>query len=336
MQENATPSVETLKKLGISPEELAPATAEEKAMNDQMRPSVSYWKDAMRRFKRNKLAMVMLTLLIIIILAAIFGPIISPYTYKGQSADVRQGPSFAHPFGTDKLGRDIFVRVMYGTRISLLVGVVTMVLVCLIGITYGAIAAYVGGIWDNLMMRFVDLMMTVPSMLIIILLSVVLRDPLKELISNPRFTVFASMGAGLISIFIVLALFNWLGMARSVRGALLMNRTQEYVLAAEAMGAKSKWVIKRHLLPNSIGVIIISATGVVPSAIMTESFLSFIGLGVAAPVPSLGSMANDALNGIMSYPLNMVYPAVIISLIILCFNVLGDALRDALDPRMRK
>lgn len=336
MQENTTPGVETLKKLGISPQELAPATAEEKAMNDQMRPSVSYWKDAMRRFKRNRLAMVMLALLIIIILAAIFGPIISPYTYKGQSADVRQGPSFAHPFGTDKLGRDIFVRVMYGTRISLLVGVVTMVLVCLIGITYGAIAAYVGGIWDNLMMRFVDLMMTVPSMLIIILLSVVLRDPLKELISNPRFTVLASMGAGLISIFIVLALFNWLGMARSVRGALLMNRTQEYVLAAEAMGAKSKWVIKRHLLPNSIGVIIISATGVVPSAIMTESFLSFIGLGVAAPVPSLGSMANDALNGIMSYPLNMVYPAVIISLIILCFNVLGDALRDALDPRMRK
>ena len=336
MQENTTLGVETLKKLGISPQELAPATAEEKAMNDQMRPSVSYWKDAMRRFKRNRLAMVMLALLIIIILAAIFGPIISPYTYKGQSADVRQGPSFAHPFGTDKLGRDIFVRVMYGTRISLLVGVVTMVLVCLIGITYGAIAAYVGGIWDNLMMRFVDLMMTVPSMLIIILLSVVLRDPLKELISNPRFTVLASMGAGLISIFIVLALFNWLGMARSVRGALLMNRTQEYVLAAEAMGAKSKWVIKRHLLPNSIGVIIISATGVVPSAIMTESFLSFIGLGVAAPVPSLGSMANDALNGIMSYPLNMVYPAVIISLIILCFNVLGDALRDALDPRMRK
>lgn len=336
MQANTTPSAEALKKLGISPEELQPATAEEKAMNDQMRPSISYWKDAMRRFTRNKLAMVMLAILLIIILAAIFGPVISPYTYKGQSADVRQGPSWAHPFGTDKLGRDIFVRVMYGTRISLLVGVVTMVLVCLIGITYGAIAAYVGGLCDNLMMRFVDLMMTVPSMLIIILLSVVMRDPLKELMANPKMTVFASMGSGLISIFIVLALFNWLGMARSVRGALLMNRNQEYVLAAEAMGAKSKWVIKRHLLPNSIGVIIISATGVVPSAIMTESFLSFIGLGVAAPVPSLGSMANDALNGIISYPLNMIYPAVIISLIILCFNVLGDALRDALDPRMRK
>ena len=329
-------SEQTLKKLNISPDELLPATAEEKAANDQMRPSVSYWKDAMRRFMRNKLAMFMLALLIVIILAAIFGPILSPYTYKGQSADVRQGPSFAHPFGTDKLGRDIFVRVMYGTRISLLVGVVTMVLVCLIGITYGAIAAYVGGLCDNLMMRFVDLMMTIPSMLIIILLSVVMRDPLKAMLENPSMVAFASLGSGLISIFIVLALFNWLGMARSVRGALLMNRTQEYVLASEAMGARSKWVIKRHLLPNSIGVIIISATGVVPSAIMTESFLSFIGLGVAAPVPSLGSMANDALNGIISYPLNMVYPAVIISLIILCFNVLGEALRDALDPRMRK
>ena len=329
-------SEQTLKKLNISPDELLPATAEEKAANDQMRPSVSYWKDAMRRFMRNKLAMFMLALLIIIILAAIFGPILSPYTYKGQSADVRQGPSFAHPFGTDKLGRDIFVRVMYGTRISLLVGVVTMVLVCLIGITYGAIAAYVGGLCDNLMMRFVDLMMTIPSMLIIILLSVVMRDPLKAMLENPSMVAFASLGSGLISIFIVLALFNWLGMARSVRGALLMNRTQEYVLASEAMGARSKWVIKRHLLPNCIGVIIISATGVVPSAIMTESFLSFIGLGGAAPVPSLGSMANDALHGIISYPLNMVYPAVIISLIILCFNVLGDALRDALDPRMRK
>ena len=196
MQANTTSSAEALKKLGISPEELQPASAEEKAMNDQMRPSISYWKDAMRRFTRNKLAMVMLAILLIIILAAIFGPVISPYTYKGQSVDVRQGPSFAHPFGTDKLGRDIFVRVMYGTRISLLVGVVTMVLVCLIGITYGAIAAYVGGLCDNLMMRFVDLMMTVPSMLIIILLSVVMRDPLKELMANPKMTVICVDGFG--------------------------------------------------------------------------------------------------------------------------------------------
>lgn len=325
-----------LEKLGLTKAELQPATAEEKAANDQMRPSVGYWKDAFRRFRRNKLAMVMLCILLFIILCAILIPEISPYTFKGQSRDLRQGPSWKHLFGTDKLGRDILVRVMYGTRISLLVGAVTMVLVCFIGITYGAVAAWVGGLCDNLMMRFVDLMMTVPSMLIIILLSVVLRDPIKKLLANPQWTSIASIGSGLISIFIVLALFNWLGMARAVRGALLMNRTQEYVLASEAMGAKASWVVKKHLLPNAIGIIIISATGVIPGAIMTESFLSFIGLGVAAPVPSLGSMANDALNGIISYPLNMVYPAAIICLIILCFNVIGDALRDALDPRMRK
>ena len=336
MQNEPKYNAAALSELGLTPEDLAPATAEEKAANDQMRPSVGYWKDAMRRFRRNKLAMVMLGLLIFIILCAILIPVFSPYTYKGQSRDVRQGPSFAHPFGTDKLGRDILVRVMYGTRISLLVGVVTMVLVCLIGITYGAVAAWIGRLVDNLMMRFVDLMMTVPSMLIIILLSVVLRDPIKNMLADPRWTSLASIGSGLISIFLVLALFNWLGMARAVRGALLMNRNQEYVLASEGMGAKASWVVRKHLLPNAVGIIIISATGVVPGAIMTESFLSFIGLGVAAPVPSLGSMANDALNGIISYPMNMVYPAAIICLIILCFNIVGDALRDALDPRMRK
>ncbi len=323
-------------RLGISLGELAPASAEEKSSVDQMRPSVSYWKDAFRRFRRNRLGMFMFFLLVAIILSAIIIPSVSPYTYKEQTVDVRQGASFKHPFGTDKLGRDILVRVMYGTRISLLVGFVTMILVCLIGITYGGIAAYLGGWWDNLMMRFVDLMMAIPSILIIILLSVVMRDPIKALLVNKSFVGLASLGSGLVSIFIVLALFNWLGMARAVRGALLMNRRQEYVLAAEAMGAKSKWILKKHLLPNSIGVIIISATGVVPSAIMTESFLSFIALGVSAPIPSLGSMASDALNGVMSYPMNMVYPAVMISLIILCFNVVGDALRDSLDPRMRK
>jgi oligopeptide transport system permease protein len=179
-------------------------------------------------------------------------------------------------------------------------------------------------------------MMTIPSILIISILSVSMQDVLGGMLANDQLAAIASMGSGLISIFIVLAMFNWLGMARAVRGALLMNRKQEYVYASEAMGAKARWVITRHLLPNSIGIIIINATGIVPGAIMTESFLSFIGLGVAAPVPSLGSMASDALNGVISNPLNMVYPAFLISMIILCFNILGDALRDALDPRMRK
>ena len=329
-------NLEKLKQYNVAADELDLATTSEKEGIDQMRPSVTYWKDAFSRFRRNKLAIVMFFLLTAIVLLAIFGPIFSPYSYKEQSRDVREGPSWRHLLGTDNLGRDQFTRLMYGTRISLLVGVVTMVLVCLIGITYGGIAAYVGGIADNLMMRFVDLMMTIPSMLIIILLSVVLRDPLEALFSNKTFSGLATIGSGLISIFLVLALFNWLGMARAVRASLLMNRSQEYVLASEAMGAKSKWVLVKHLLPNSIGVIIISATGVVPGAIMTESFLSFIGLGVAAPMPSLGSMANTALNGIISYPQNMLYPAFLISMIILCFNILGDALRDAMDPKMRK
>jgi oligopeptide transport system permease protein len=225
---------------------------------------------------------------------------------------------------------------MFGTRISLLVGFVTMILVGIIGILYGGISAYIGGWVDNIMMRIVDLLMSIPTILIIISLSVAMHAVVSTMIAHMTVTAIASMGSGLLSIFIVLALFNWLGMARSVRGALLMNRTQEYVLASEAMGAGARWVIGKHLLPNSIGVVIINATGIVPGAIMTESFLSFIGLGVSAPVPSLGSLANDALNGIASFPQNMIYPALLISLIILCFNVLGDALRDALDPRMRK
>ncbi|MCL2867758.1 MAG: ABC transporter permease [Clostridia bacterium] len=327
---------DALIQYGVSQEDLIPATDTQKSSMDTMREPVTYWRDAMRRFKRNKLALFMLALLTVIILSAILGPILSPYTYKGQSTDVRQGPSLAHPLGTDKLGRDIFVRLMFGTRISLLVGFVTMVLVGLIGIAYGGIAAYAGGLWDDLMMRFVDLMMTIPSMLIIIILSVVAREPMKALLANERFRAFASLGPGLISVFLVLALFNWLGLARAVRGALITNRRQEYVLVAEGMGASSKWIIVKHLLPNSIGVIIINLTAIIPGAIMTESFLSFIGLGVAAPVPSLGSMASDALNGIVSFPQNMIYPAALVSLIIMSFNVIGDALRDALDPKMRK
>jgi oligopeptide transport system permease protein len=326
-----------LEKYGVSAEDLEPAGQEAKLAVDRMRPSVSYWRDAFRRFTRNKMAIFMFCLLVFIILMAVFGPILSPYTYEMQIRDhVREGPSLAHPLGTDRLGRDTFVRVMFGTRISLLVGFVTMILVGIIGILYGGISAYAGGWCDNVMMRIVDLLMAIPTLLIIIILSVSMRGLFSSLLSNRSFLPIASLGSGLVSIFIVLALFNWLGMARSVRGALLMNRSQEYVLASEAMGARAGWVIGKHLLPNSIGVVIINATGIVPGAIMTESFLSFIGLGVSAPVPSLGSMANDALNGIASFPQNMAYPAILISLIILCFNVLGDALRDALDPRMRR
>jgi oligopeptide transport system permease protein len=325
-----------MEEYGLTEEDLRPAAAADKQAADQVRPSVSYWQDARRRFIGNKVAVTMLIILALIVLAAIVGPILSPYTYKSQSRDVRQGPSLEHPFGTDKLGRDLFVRVMFGTRISLFVGIVTSFSVLIIGLAYGGISAYAGGWVDNIMMRFVDLMMTIPTILIIIIISVVTRDLFTDLLTNPKFASIAAMGSGLISILVVFAMFNWIGMARSVRGALLMNRSQEYVMASEAMGAKASWIITRHLLPNSIGIIIINATGIIPGAIGMESFLSFIGLGVAAPVPSLGSLASDALNGIISYPFNILVSAGLISLIMLSFNVIGDSLRDALDPRLRK
>jgi oligopeptide transport system permease protein len=327
---------ELLKKYSLSEHDLMPANADAKQATDLMRPSVSYWADAKRRFFSNKVAIAMLAILIAIVLAAIVGPIVSPHTYKSQSRDVRMPPSWEHPFGTDKLGRDMFVRVMFGTRISLFVGVVTSVAVLLIGLAYGGISAYVGGWCDNIMMRVVDLMMTIPTILIIIIMSVATRDIFTALMANPDVSGIVSMGSGLLSILVVFALFNWIGLARTVRGALLMNRNQEYVLASEAMGAKGAWVITKHLLPNSIGIIIINATGIIPAAIAMESFLSFIGLGVSAPVPSLGSLTADALNGIVSYPFNILVSSGLITLLILCFNVIGDSLRDALDPRLRK
>jgi oligopeptide transport system permease protein len=330
------PDSELMKEYGLAPDDLLPASAEDKEATDQIRPSVSYWQDAKKRFMRNKVGMAMLIVLAIIVLAAILGPMLSPYTYQSQSRDVRLGPSLSHPFGTDRLGRDTFTRVMFGTRVSLFVGVATSFSVLIIGLAYGGISAYVGGWADNIMMRFVDLMMTIPTVLIVIILSVATRDIFTSLLTNPRYAAIASMGSGLISILAVFSMFNWIGMARTVRGALLMNRSQEYVMASEAFGAKAGWIITKHLLPNSIGIIIISATGIIPGAIAMESFLSFIGLGVAAPVPSLGSLAADALNGIISYPLNIIVSSGLISMLMLSFNVIGDSLRDALDPRLRK
>ncbi|MDR1438637.1 MAG: ABC transporter permease [Clostridiales bacterium] len=325
-----------MERYGVSAADLAPASAEDRQATDRARPSESYWRGAAKRFARNKVGMAMLIVLAIVVLFAILGPIVSPYTYHGQSRDVRQGPSAAHLFGTDRLGRDVFTRVMFGTRISLFVGVVTSFSVLIVGLAYGGISAYVGGWVDNVMMRFVDLMMTIPTILIIIILSVATRDIFTSLLADPRYAAIASMGSGLMSILAVFSMFNWIGMARTVRGALLMNRSQEYVMASESFGAKAGWIITKHLLPNSIGIVIINATAVIPGAIAMESFLSFIGLGVAAPVPSLGSLAADALNGIISYPLNILVSSGLISIIMLSFNVIGDTLRDALDPRLRR
>ena len=246
--------------------------------------------------------------------------------YSGETEDI-----FPHVFGTDAAGRDYFIRIIYGMRVSLIVGFFASIIVLVIGMTVGALAGYFGGKVDLIIMRFVDIIYSLPDMLMVILLAAALKTSLGAAIEG---TVLQDIGGNIISLFIVFALLYWVSMARLIRGQILSLREQEYVLAAKAAGAKGGWIIRKHLIPNCISVIIISTALQVPSAIFTESYLSFIGLGINAPMPSLGSLANDALNGISSYGYRLVIPAVVISLIVLSLNLFGDGLRDAFDPKL--
>jgi oligopeptide transport system permease protein len=283
-----------------------------------VRPSLTYWQDVWRRLKENKLAMMGLTFVVLITIIAIIGPLLSKYNYYSQDLEIaNQPPSAAHWFGTDKFGRDIFVRILYGARISLAVGYAASILNIVIGILYGGIAGYFGGKIDNFMMRIVDILYSIPMMIYVILLMVI-------------------FGAGLKSIIIALAIAYWLTMARIVRGQIMSLKQQEFVLAAKTLGASSMRILLRHLIPNCMGPIIVTLTLSVPEAIFTESFLSFIGLGVSAPQASWGTLASEALEGFQLYPTQLFFPALAICLTILAFNLLGDGLRDALDPKMRK
>ncbi len=257
---------------------------------------------------------------------------LDPFEYSTTEKALLDQGEFVMPhlMGTDKLGRDYFIRVIYGARISIFVGIFAAFIVLIIGSVYGAISGYIGGTTDLIMMRIVDIIYSLPDVLIIILLSVVLREALDGATG-----FIATLGAGLLSIFIVFALLYWVGMARLVRGQILSLRSQEFVLASKSLGAGNFRIIFHHLLPNCIGLIIISTALEIPSAIFTESFLSFIGLGVSAPMPSLGSLCSDALSSIYSHPLLLVFPAILICVIVLAFNLLGDGMRDAFDPRMQ-
>ena len=418
-----------------------PASSEEKENFIQDRKSVSYWKDAWRRLRKNTVAMVALGIIILLTIFAFVGPMIVPYTYKQQirgsealglshysledkqaihayieehtgtgvlspdeaveqaraeaeasgkklsrveeariraqasvNADNTQAEEetitesqaakelglkkkpfgysdkelerkaagekvFPHIFGTDDQGRDIMVRVMVGTRVSITVGICAALLVLVIGALYGSISGYCGGVVDTVMQRIVEIIYSIPEMLIILLLSATLKPALEQF-QNSGNGIFQKLvtilGPNLISMFIAFGLLYWVTMSRIIRGQILQLKQQEYVTAARALGAKGGRIIRRHLLPNCIGQIVTTTFLQIPSAIFLESFLSFVGVGVSAPLTSLGSMCSEALSGLNTYPYRLFIPAVILSLMILSLNLLGDGLRDALDPRLKK
>lgn len=303
---------------GIDPGKFKPLPAGYQENFKTVRPVETYWQDARRRLKQNKLAMLGLYTIILIILLAIFGPVFSPYSYSDQFLDKQGlGPCKEFWFGTDTLGRDLFVRVLYGARISLAVGFVASFINLTVGVVYGGIAGLAGGKLDNIMMRIVDIFYSIPLILYVILLMVL-------------------TGPGLKSIFIALGLVYWMDMARIVRAQVLSLKEQEFIMAARVLGASPRRILFKHLIPNCIGPIIITLSMNIPMAIFTEAFLSFLGLGVAVPMASWGVLASGALPAIRSYPHILFFPALAISITMLAFNFLGDGLRDALDPRLRK
>ena len=437
------PDIENLLQ-DLSPDDFASASRQEKDDFIQDRQSVSYWKDAWRRLKKNVVAMVALGVIVFLFLFAFVGPLLIPYGYdefnkgaenlypyhytledtqrvndeiasrtqsdvvdvdemiaqakaeaekKGEKftkkdeavirakAKVAAKPSedsseeqsvdedsvrkelgikkhifgysqaelerkangekvFPHVFGTDMYGRDILVRVMYGARVSMSVGVFAAILVLVIGALYGAISGYCGGKVDAVMQRIVELIYAVPEMLVVLLIATALKPILTEYVNSSGTSPLKSfvnvLGPNLISMFIAFGLLYWVTMSRIIRGQVLQLKQQEYVTAARALGASGGRIIRRHLLPNCIGQIVVTTCLQIPSAIFLESFLSYLGVGVSAPLPSLGSMATDALSGMYTYTYRLIVPSVILSIMILAFNLFGDGLRDALDPKLKK
>ena len=425
----------------LTDEDFAPASQAEKDNFMEDRQSVSYWKDAWRRLKKNTVAMVALGVVIFLFLFAFAGPLFIPYGYeqfntgaedlypyhytnedqkrlddeiaartatevldvdamiakaeeeaaakgeklspvdrakikaqakvasqnaskKSEELDVKAlrkelgikkklfgySPAelerkaagekvFPHIFGTDMYGRDILVRVMYGARVSMTVGICAALLVLVIGALYGSISGYCGGKVDAVMQRIVELIYAVPEMLVVLLIATALKPILTEYVnsgSGPLKSFVGVLGPNLISLFIAFGLLYWVTMSRIIRGQVLQLKEQEYVTAAKALGASGSRIIRRHLLPNCIGQIVVTTCLQIPSAIFLESFLSYLGVGVSAPLPSLGSMATDALSGMYTYTYRLIIPAVVLSVMILAFNLFGDGLRDALDPKLKK
>jgi oligopeptide transport system permease protein len=277
----------------------------------------SYWQNSWKRLKSNKRVMFGLYMLGFLIIMALVGPLLTPYPYYETHLPLKNlPPSAEFWFGTDELGRDLFTRIWWGARISLFVGITAAVIDLILGVIYGSIAGLWGEKLDEAMMRLTDIIYSIPYLLIVILLIVV-------------------MGSGLSTIIIALTITGWIPMARIVRGQVLQLKELDYAYAAYALGA-SRWrILFRHLLPNALGPIITTMTFSIPTAIFAEAFLSFLGLGVQAPIASWGTMASDGLSALRYFPWRLFFPAVFISLTMLCFNLVGDGIRDAFDPRLK-
>jgi oligopeptide transport system permease protein len=296
----------------------SPLQASEKKVAETHIAPCSYWRDAWNRLCVNRFAMFGFYTLCILFLLAIFGPLFSPYSYYETHLQLKNQPPNAHFWlGTDELGRDLFTRCWWGARISLFVGITASLVDLVIGVLYGAIAAFYGRKIDEWMMRCADVLCAIPYLLVVILLMVMI-------------------GSGITSIILALTLTGWINMARIVRSQILQIKQLDYVTAAYALGASKKRILFRHLIPNAMAPIIVTLTLTIPTAIFAEAFLSFLGLGVQAPIASWGTMANDGLPALRYYPWRLFFPAIFISLTMLSFNVLGDGLRDALDPRLRR
>jgi oligopeptide transport system permease protein len=282
-----------------------------------VRKSLTYWQDAWRRLKSNRLALIGLIIIIIITLMCVFAPLFSKVTYNFQDYEaINQSPSWAHPFGTDDLGRDLWVRCWIGGRISLLIAVASTLINVTIGVIYGGISGHFGNRVDLVMMRFIEIIYSVPQLIWLILL---------------RY----SLGMGLGVIILVISITGWGGMARIVRGQVLQLKQMEFVTAARALGASTSRIMGRHLIPNTMGPIIVNLTFQVPAAVFAEAFLSYLGLGVQPPLASWGLLVNNGTKMLLVHPYQLFFPAVLMCIFMLAFNIVGDGLRDALDPRLR-
>ena len=291
---------------------------DEQSSETLVRPSISYWQDAVRRLKKNKIAMLSLFFLIFMILMCIFAPYIYPHPYNEQNiAITNQGPTAEHIFGLDDLGRDIFARIWVGGRVSLTIGIVGALVSLVAGTLYGGISGFCGGIVDDVMMRILEIIVGIPYMVVVIIVSVFL-------------------GKGMTSLMIALCMTSWTGLARLVRGEIIELKESEYVMAARVLGTPSFRIITKHLIPNTLSIIIINTTFSIPSFIFSEAFLSFLGMGIQPPLTSWGAMAALGQQQMTYYPHELIFPALAISVTMLAFNLLGDGLRDAFDPKLRQ